>query len=189
MAENLDNNTIENQEEEVLRLKAGKYIALNKDGKKHKINYREDNVVEFNGKKAIVSVEEDEDGFTYVVYKNRKYPVEIIGKNQNKYQILINNVEYSFSVETPISFRRKKFLQKRQSDQKSEQLMAPMPGKIVEVLVEEGNEIKEGDAVLILEAMKMQNEISAQSNGKVKKVNVKAGDNVMKDDILIEMDK
>lgn len=170
-------------------LKAGRYIALNKEGKKFKFNYKEDNSAEFAGKGIDIKIEENADGFTYVVYKNKKFPVEIIGKSQNKYQVLINNVEYSFSVETPISFRRKKFLKKQQKGDQNEQLLAPMPGKIVDVLIDEEAEVKPGDPVLILEAMKMQNEITAQAAGKIKKINVKTGDNVMKDDVLVEMGK
>ena len=64
-----------------------------------------------------------------------------------------------------------------------------MPGKIIEVFTEEGAEIKEGDALLVLEAMKMQNEITSHLTGKVIKVNIKQGDNVNKDDILIEIER
>ena len=170
-------------------VKPGKYIALNKEGKKFKFSFKDDGAIECNGKKVDFKIEKAEDGFVYALMKNRKYPVEIIGKNQNKYQVLINNVEYGFSIETPISFRRKKFLQKKHKDNKFEQLLAPMPGKIVDILVDEDTQVNAGDPILVLEAMKMQNEITAQSNGRVKKINVKAGDNVMKDDILIEMDK
>src|SRR6056297_694090 len=164
-------------------LKPGKYIALNKEGEKFKFAYTENNVSYYNSRKLEARIEEDKEGFVYMVYKKKKYPVEVIAKNQNKYQVLINNVEYDFSIETPISFRRKKFLQKKLKDQTFDQLVAPMPGKIIDILVEEEAEVKEGEPVLILEAMKMQNEITSQSNGKIKKINVKSGDNVNKDDI------
>jgi biotin carboxyl carrier protein len=68
------------------------------------------------------------------------------------------------------------------------QVEAPMPGKIIEVFVEEGTAVKTGDPVLILEAMKMQNEITSEHEGVVKKINIKADDNVMKNDVLIEFE-
>ena len=64
-----------------------------------------------------------------------------------------------------------------------------MPGKIIEFLVEEDQEVKEGDPLLILEAMKMQNEILSTSTGKIKNIFFNPNDTVMKDDILIEVEK
>jgi len=55
---------------------------------------------------------------------------------------------------------------------------APMPGKIVNVLVSEGQKVNSGDVLLILEAMKMQNEIAATQAGTVKAINVAAGQSV-----------
>jgi biotin carboxyl carrier protein len=53
-----------------------------------------------------------------------------------------------------------------------------MPGKIVKVLLAEGDKVEEGQAVLILEAMKMQNEIKSPQKGKVTKIGPEAGDSV-----------
>lgn len=64
----------------------------------------------------------------------------------------------------------------------------PMPGKIVTVAVNEGDEVQPGQVLLILEAMKMQNEITAPSAGVVKKIHVKPGQNVEGKDVLVEME-
>lgn len=64
----------------------------------------------------------------------------------------------------------------------------PMPGKIVSVVVKEGDEVEAGAVLLILEAMKMQNEIVAPAGGTVKKVSVKPGQNVEAKDVLIEIE-
>jgi len=53
-----------------------------------------------------------------------------------------------------------------------------MPGKIVKILREEGDEVREGEAVLILEAMKMQNEIKAPCSGRITRIGPRAGDSV-----------
>ncbi len=166
----------------------GRYIALDQGGNNYQFDIKKDGSADLNGSPMDVKIETENDGMTYIKYKNRKYPIEIIEKNQNKYHILINNVSYSFSVETPTSYRRKKFLKKKNKGSKEKYLYAPMPGKIVDILIEEGNEVKAGDAVIILEAMKMQNEIAIIQSGKIKQIKVQPGDNVMKDDILIELD-
>ena len=67
-------------------------------------------------------------------------------------------------------------------------LNAPMPGKILELLVKEGDEVAQGDPVIILEAMKMENELKAPSNGVVVKVDVSTNDNVEKNQSLLEIE-
>ena len=62
-----------------------------------------------------------------------------------------------------------------------------MPGKIIDVLVREGSTILRGEPLVILEAMKMQNELISPANGTIEKVHAKPNTNVMKDDLLIEI--
>ncbi|MFV0635300.1 biotin/lipoyl-containing protein [Mitsuokella sp. WILCCON 0060] len=62
---------------------------------------------------------------------------------------------------------------------------APMPGKIVKVIAEVGQTVKAGDVLLVLEAMKMQNEITADADGTIKAVNVEAGQNVKVKESLV----
>ena len=57
-------------------------------------------------------------------------------------------------------------------------IIAPLPGTIVEILVQPGDDVKDGQAVVILEAMKMENEIQAECSGRVVSVNVAEGDKV-----------
>jgi acetyl/propionyl-CoA carboxylase alpha subunit len=67
------------------------------------------------------------------------------------------------------------------------QIVAPMPGKVVRVLVEAGTTIEKGAGVIVVEAMKMQNEMKAPRAGVVS-VNVKAGDTVNAGDVLAVME-
>ena len=64
-------------------------------------------------------------------------------------------------------------------------VVAPMQGTIVKVLVEVGQEVKVGDAVVVLEAMKMENQLQAEKAGSVKSINVKPGDKVGSGDVLV----
>lgn len=66
-------------------------------------------------------------------------------------------------------------------------IRAPMPGMVVRILVAEGDEVVQGQGLLALEAMKMENEIRAPASGKVGAVHVKAGTAVEKGQPLIEM--
>lgn len=62
---------------------------------------------------------------------------------------------------------------------------APMPGKILKVSVQPGSTVKSGELLLVLEAMKMENEILSPASGTVKEVRVKAGDSVNTGDTLV----
>jgi len=67
----------------------------------------------------------------------------------------------------------------------SEEVKAPMPGKILEVLVKVGDQVKEDDELLMLEAMKMENPIYAPIDGTVKEIKVQANDSVETDQLLV----
>jgi pyruvate carboxylase subunit B len=67
-------------------------------------------------------------------------------------------------------------------------VLAIMPGNIVRVMVEPGQEVAEGQPVCVLEAMKMENELHARQGGTVRAVHVKPGDDVEKDQVLVEIE-
>lgn len=165
------------------------YFAVTPGGKKYLIRNLFSEELKINGRNEDVKIFEDEEGFTVIEYKNKKYLAEIIEKNQNNYTVQLNGLSYHFTIESPISYKRRRYLEKFKHTNKVETVTAPMPGKIVELLVEEKTSVKEGEAVLILEAMKMQNEIIAMVSGKVRGILVKPGDSVAKDDILMEIER
>lgn len=68
------------------------------------------------------------------------------------------------------------------------EITPPMPGRIVEILVSEGDEVEAGEGLLVLEAMKMQNEISAPGKSTVLEVRVAEGDTVEASDVLLVLE-
>ncbi len=68
------------------------------------------------------------------------------------------------------------------------ELRAPMPGLVVRVLVEPGHEVEAGDGLVVMEAMKMENELSARSDGTVTEVRVEEGQTVNQDDVLVRLE-
>ena len=68
------------------------------------------------------------------------------------------------------------------------EIKAPMPGMVLEINVMEGQEVKEGERLLILSAMKMENSILIHADGKIKKINIVAGQAVDKGQVLMELE-
>jgi propionyl-CoA carboxylase alpha chain len=67
-------------------------------------------------------------------------------------------------------------------------VVAIMPGKVTRVMVVQGQDVQRGEAVCVLEAMKMENELRAEGGGVVKAVHVEPGDDVEKDQVLVEIE-
>ena len=148
-----------------------KYIALS--DRQTEFEFTVKNNYDFSLKRQNIRLDliEEADGFLVLSYKGLRYPV----------------VAYTFSVETPFSLKRKKILASRQSDLATIIIKSPMPGKILDVQVDNGQEINKGDTLLILEAMKMQNIITATHRGRISRLCVKTGQIVGKDEILAEI--
>jgi len=164
-----------------------KLHALNQENDLFSFQLPLTNIIKIGKHEYTVELREDDTYGTHVLWKNRRYPVEIVRIKQNRYEILFNDISYTFTIETPFSLQRKKVLSISQGKNDKLIVRAPMPGKIIEVTVKEGSEIKSGEPVIVLEAMKMQNEILSSITGTIVRIGVKAGQNVMKDDLLVEI--
>lgn len=76
----------------------------------------------------------------------------------------------------------------RSANSAQKDLLAPMPGKVIDVLAKEGDKLEKGDNILILEAMKMENVLKAEISCVVRKINIKPLENVEKNQVLVELD-
>ncbi|MEH6545581.1 MAG: acetyl/propionyl/methylcrotonyl-CoA carboxylase subunit alpha [Sneathiella sp.] len=93
-----------------------------------------------------------------------------------------------FAVQRPAVAELAKLMPVKVAPDMSKYLLCPMPGMIVSVQVEEGEEIKAGQTLAVVEAMKMENILRAENDGVVSKVNAGAGDTLAVDDIILEFE-
>lgn len=93
------------------------------------------------------------------------------------------------TVRTPRVAELDKFMPKTYEDEKENNLLAPISGKIVEVKVKEGVTVAAGQDLIILEAMKMENVLYSEKDAIIKKIHVKAGDNVQVKQVMMEFEK
>lgn len=137
--------------------------------------------------------------FDFVINGN-EYSIKILEFKDDIASVDVNGVTYDVKVKlketkTPIirnvpvvqSVMERSNLTSKVQDNVSV-LKAPIPGVIIKLNVKVGDTVKIGDTVLILEAMKMQNEIQASKNGLVKNIAVKEGQNVYEGEVLIEIE-
>ena len=126
----------------------------------------------------------------HVLQNNTAFNVKVIATNFNEKTLTleVNGNKYDVSIEDEYDMLVKKMGLSAFVVQKMTNVKAPMPGLVVEVLVEPGQVVEKGTQLLILEAMKMENVLKAEGEGVVKSIEVIKGAAVDKGQILIEME-
>lgn len=144
-------------------------------------------VLSINGKEFVVDVVMAENGACSILHDGQSYNAQLI-RQENSKNYKINTYSSSFNVE--IVDTQAKYLQmkKKAVDMPEDKVSSPMPGKVISIPVTEGQKVKAGDVLIVIEAMKMQNNYKASSDGKIKKILVKEGDTINGDQILITLD-
>ena len=132
----------------------------------------------------------DGEGHFHILKNNQSFRAEIVEcdfKNKT-FTIKINGTTHHISIADHFDQLVKELGFTITNTQKLKDIKAPMPGLVLEIVVAPGEEIQEGDALIILEAMKMENVLKATGEGIVKTIAVKKGDAVDKAQLLIEME-
>lgn len=135
--------------------------------------------------------------FKYII-DGKEYQVEINDVVDNKAQVTVNGEDFQVEMEAQPEAEKKTETPLPQSDEKVETepsttgqvnaeqaIKAPLPGVITEIKVSVGDQVKAGDTVVVLEAMKMANNIEAEKDGTVTAICIKQGESVMEDTPLV----
>lgn len=123
-------------------------------------------------------------GLYSVLYRGRSYEVRIRNSG-GEWRATVGDRSFAIDIEDPRNGtgRSNATLAHTHQDVK-----APMPGKVIRVLVREGDEVQAGQGLAVVEAMKMQNELKALRAGRVLRVNTKDGDTVGAGDVLVTLE-
>jgi propionyl-CoA carboxylase alpha chain len=124
-------------------------------------------------------------GLMELLFDNKSYALSVTSAEEG-FIIRRLGVEAHVKVCTPFQAELHARLPEKQKPDTSKLIMSPMPGLVVSVAVTVGQEVKSGEAVCVVEAMKMQNIIRAEADGTVKAVNAAAGASVAADEVLVE---
>lgn len=144
-------------------------------------------ILSINGKEFVVDVVMAENGACSILHDGQSYNAQLIRRENGK-NYKVNTYSSSFNVD--IVDTQAKYLQmkKKAVDMPEDKVSSPMPGKVISIPVTEGQKVKAGDVLIVIEAMKMQNNYKASSDGEIKKILVKEGDTINGDQILITLD-
>jgi len=163
------------------------FIAMRENGKRFKIYLPKESKPVIDGVELDINFIEHQDYQYSFEWNNKRYNCELVSRDQNKAIIKVNGVEYKFSLESIFSYIRHGMIDKDGKSNDENNIISPMPGKIVDIFLAEGDLVNVGEPILSLEAMKMQNEITATCNGVIQKIHVIQGQSIMKDELLVEV--
>lgn len=140
--------------------------------------------------KDTLDIVRESDGHFHILKNNIAYRAEVVDTNfdQKTFTIKINGSTYEVKLEDQYDQLVKKLGLSKQVHYKVKDIKAPMPGLVLNINIEPGQAVQKGTALLILEAMKMENVIKSPGDGIVKSINVKQGEAVEKGYLLIEME-
>lgn len=148
-----------------------KQFTLIFEGKPYEVKWEGEKIF-VNGQPFVVRLE----GKTVHV-GDTSYTVEL-----EEGRAIVNGIAYPFTIKKQEELRPKAV---KEVVEGAGIVRAIMPGKVISILVEEGQEVKEGQVVCILEAMKMENELRAPCGGRVKEIRVAPGDDVEIEETLV----
>jgi biotin carboxyl carrier protein len=156
-------------------------------GEKHELDVRHDKervVAEVDGRRYELEARASQPGVYLLLAGGQVYEcrVDHPGTKREAAEVTVGNQSYAITLADP-----KRLGSAQSSDRHAEgssQIIAPMPGKVVRVLVEEGAEVEAGAGLLVVEAMKMQNEMKSPKAGRVTAINVAEGATVNAGDVL-----
>ena len=139
---------------------------------------------------AKLDIIEHQKGKYHLIQNDKNYAVEIISVNTNKKTVELLIDEKRMTVQLTDEYDRlvKKMGLSAGQTKKINAIKAPMPGLVLDILVSEGQHVQKGDAILILEAMKMENVLKAPNDTLIKTIHVEKTNAVEKGQLLIDLE-
>jgi biotin carboxyl carrier protein len=163
-----------------------KYIAT-VDNKEFLVEIVDERHIIVNGKTYQIDFETVSGQPVYSLIADGKSHESYVARGDDAWQVLLRGRLYPVNVEDEREKRLRNAAGGGVSEGGDFHLKAPMPGLIVAVNVEEGQDVQKGQVLLILESMKMQNELKSPRDGKVSRIKVKAGESVEQKQTLLSV--
>ena len=142
-----------------------------------------------DGKPMDADILEFKKGRFHIIRNNRSVEAELVSMNPEEKScvIKVNNHLYYVDVKDKYDDLLHAIGIDVAGGKTVNDIKAPMPGMVLKVMVESGQKIQKGDALIVLEAMKMENILKAPSDGVIKKIHIIKGDKVEKNQVLVNL--
>lgn len=163
-----------------------KYVAISGE-REILIEILDEHHITVDGVSYEIDFESVSEQTVYSLLANNNSYDALVYESEEGWQVLLHGSQYVLLVEDERERRLRASLGGGPPDNVDFHLRAPMPGLIVTVPVSEGQIVDKGDVLVVLESMKMQNQLKSPRPGKISRVQVKAGDSVEQRDTLLSV--
>ncbi len=156
---------------------------LTKVNDTYEFNFSKDDILD----KDILKISDDS---FHLIKDNTSFNIKLVEKNffDKSYTLKVNSNTYKVKISDSLDMLINELGLESGKAHLDNDIKAPMPGLILEINVSNGEEVKEGQPLLVLEAMKMENTITSPKDGVIKYVGVTKGLSVAKNELLIEFE-
>ncbi len=161
-----------------------KYVATVND-KTYEIEINGEGEITINGERQDVDFKSVAEQSVYSLILDGNSYEAYVYPGEAEIEVLMRGLLYHVSVEDERQMRLRRTTKGSAAEKGEFFLKAPMPGLVIGVPIQEDQDVVAGDNLVILESMKMQNELKAPRDGKVTRVRVEAGDNVDQNQVLL----
>jgi biotin carboxyl carrier protein len=143
-----------------------------------------------NGEQFAADMVATGERFFHILHNEKSYTVELVSQDitTKMMRVKVNNRIYDVSVKDRMDLILEQMGLSTANSGKIRQLKAPMPGLVLEVRVQVGDQVEKGDPLILLEAMKMENVLKAEGVGTVASVEVAKGQNVEKGFVMLKFE-
>lgn len=162
------------------------YIATSGGGE-HRLDVRQDRDglrVRLDDREFLVDLLRVDPALYSVLIGGRSYEIDVL-ETEDALVVLVDGQPFRVEIQDEQQRRLRAAVGKGEAKAGKRIVTAPMPGKVVKLLVKPGDAVKPGDGVIVVEAMKMENELKASAAGTVKEIRVEEGKAVSGGEILV----
>lgn len=144
-----------------------------------------------NGDFYALDIEKLDANTWHIIKDHKSYYVQWVERNDEAktYTIKVNGALLELTAKNDFDLLLEQMGMASMGASKASKLKAPMPGKVLDIMISAGQSVAKGEGLLILEAMKMENVLKAEQEGTIKSVNITVGEAVEKNAVLIEFEQ
>ncbi len=151
---------------------------------KRRVSLQNNITLSIDDKKKEVEFKKINDFSYWLRINNEVFEITLVKESDNSNLFLIKGYYYNVELKTSLQERTERLLKDNRTTKESYIVTTPIPGLVIKSIKNKGDIVEQGDPLIVIEAMKMENEIRAPHTGKIKRILVKAGDLIEKNQTI-----